>query len=617
MTTSSDRTSTTQRAPRRWRPLLLAGAAAVLLSMVATLTTQSSAQAAASTMFTIVGRGFGHGIGMSQYGAYGYAKHGWTYRQILAHYYTGISFGRVPNSSVRILLAEGQSSVRVSAATSFRIVSGSRALTVPGGTAAVVTYASGIYKVTAGARRWSFTAPVLLVPVKSLLLLANRNQNGWSTSANVHYRGSLRVVHLTGGLSIINVVALEAYLRGVVPREMPASWPAEALKSQAVAARSYAAQRVGSSGAFDLYCTTRSQVYNGADAESTATNAAVRATVGVVPTYGGNPISTFYFSTSGGHTESIQNVWATAPIAYLKGVPDPYDDVSPYHIWPNNPIRLPATAVAAALGPSYCPAGTLQTIFVTKTGVSPRVVTAYAVGTGGSRSLTGSLLRVKLGLRDTWFTVRSLSVSPPASPRTTVAYGDSVQLVGRTFPALLSSQRVRLHRRVGSGPWSSTTVPTSGVTSGSIDLPSSLRASFSSYVVSVRPTALTTYYLSVGEALSPQTSIAVRPLVDVTPSTTTPLVGEPVTFTVSVTPTSLAGTVATLQLRNDGAWTAIASGTLDTSGAVTLTWTPLVAGDFTLRVRVPGAKGLTSATSGQVVVNAAASPSPSPSPTVP
>ncbi len=155
-----------------------------------------------------------------------------------------------------------------------------------------------------------------------------------------HYRGRLRVVHLTGGLEIVNTLPLESYLLGVVPRESPASWPIEALKAQAVAARSYAYRSTGGSGSFDVYCTTASQMYGGADGETAATNKAVTATKGIVPTYQGTPIVAYFFSTSGGHTENIENVWTSAaPVPYLKGVSDPYDTTSPYHAWPDDPIR--------------------------------------------------------------------------------------------------------------------------------------------------------------------------------------------------------------------------------------------------------------------------------------
>ena len=185
----------------------------------------------------------------------------------------------------------------------------------------------------AGSATYRFSTPVVFKPGTSYLKLVNANQNG---SAGVHYRGQLRVVHFTAGLMVVNVLPLESYLYGVVPFESPASWPATALRVQAVAARSYALA-TRKTGAFDVYCTTASQYYGGLDAghgEEPSTTKAVKDTAGVVATYGGKPIVAYYFSTSGGHTENIENVWGSAaPVPYLKGVTDPYDGASPYHVW--------------------------------------------------------------------------------------------------------------------------------------------------------------------------------------------------------------------------------------------------------------------------------------------
>ena len=132
-------------------------------------------------------------------------------------------------------------------------------------------------------------------------------------------------MHSGSGFKVVNRLLLEGYLRGVVPRESPSSWPQAALRAQAVAARSYAVRGIKDQGDFDLYCTVASQVYNGYDGEADSTNAAVKATAGVVPTSGGRPIVAYFFSTSGGHTENIENVWGGSPVPYLKGVSDPYD----------------------------------------------------------------------------------------------------------------------------------------------------------------------------------------------------------------------------------------------------------------------------------------------------
>ena len=110
------------------------------------------------------------------------------------------------------------------------------------------------------------------------------------------------------GLSTINVVGLDDYVRGVVSRESPASWPLEALKAQAVAARTYAITTSKGGDGFDQYADTRSQVYGGVGAETASTDQAVAETAGQVVTYEGAPVVTYFFSTSGGRTEDVENV---------------------------------------------------------------------------------------------------------------------------------------------------------------------------------------------------------------------------------------------------------------------------------------------------------------------
>jgi stage II sporulation protein D len=577
---------------------------------IALFTSVAPAGATETTMFNISGRGWGHGIGMCQWGAYGYAKHGWMYKQILSHYYTGISYGTVANRQVRVLLNEGQSSVRVSSATPFKAVGGAGTITVPAGTTAVVTWSAGSYALSAGSQSFTSAAPILVAPGHARLMLANKNMSGLP-SVNMHYRGQLRVVRLNSGLSTINVIRVEDYLRGVVPREVSSSWPAEALKAQAVAARSYAAIHFGSSGAYDLYCDTRSQAYNGADGEAASTNAAVTATRGVVPIYAGKPISAFFFSTSGGHTENIENVWGTSPVPYLKGVDDPYDTYSPFHIWPDNPIRKTGAAVAAALGSTYLPGGTLQTIYVVRSGVSPRVVVADAVGSSGVKALSGATLRVRLGLRDTWFTVRTLSIDPGTAAG---AAGQSAPLTGRIFPALAAGETLTLHSQVSGGAWRTSAVAAGSITAGSVRLPGGKTAKYSAYTVGISPTAKSSYYVSVGTDQSPRVTLGMRASASLQAAPTAPTVGEPVTFTATVLPQSLAGTTVTFQTLTNGTWTTVAQAALGADGTCTFQWTAAAAGTFSFRLLVPAAKGLPAATSATFTLTVGGSPGPSPSP---
>ena len=130
-----------------------------------------------------------------------------------------------------------------------------------------------------------------------------------------------------GNITVINVIDVESYLYSVVGKEMSPSWNIEALKAQAVCARTYAMKNLGKykSYGFDLCTTQASQVYDGVIAEYPSTIRAVRETAFQVVRYEGKPCEVFYFSSSGGVTESVENVWGT-PYPYLKSVEDPYEN---------------------------------------------------------------------------------------------------------------------------------------------------------------------------------------------------------------------------------------------------------------------------------------------------
>ena len=197
---------------------------------------------------------------------------------------------------------------------------------------------------------------------------------------------------------MIDAVGLEQYLRGVVPAEMPSDWPPEALKAQAVAARSYALANLAKGRPFDLYGDTRSQVYGGIAAESPAASAAVAATSGEVVLYRGTVADTLFFSTSGGRTASALESTGTA-VPYLVPVSDPYDVLSPYHDW--GPVVVDAATVAKKLKLSG-PIADVQA----SNGPSGRVRSMTFVSEDGSEvTVTGSQVRTALDLRSTWFSV--------------------------------------------------------------------------------------------------------------------------------------------------------------------------------------------------------------------
>jgi stage II sporulation protein D len=264
----------------------------------------------------------------------------------------------------------------------------------------------------------------------------------------------------------VNAVGLEDYVRGVVSAESPASWPAEALKAQAVAARTYAVTTNKPGDGFDHYADTRSQVYRGVAAETPTTDAAVAATAHEVVTYGGQPVVTYFFSTSGGRTENVENSLGGEPKAWLKSVEDPYDDVSPRHRW--GPIRLTMGQASSKL--KGLVKGSFRGIEVEQRGVSPRVVRASVVGSKGTTEVSGATLRARLGLSDTWAyftTVGTKAERTDEEPTDTTdgsggasATAASIRAKGAVRGRITGMERgrtVRVERRTASGTWSEET----------------------------------------------------------------------------------------------------------------------------------------------------------------
>ena len=156
---------------------------------------------------------------------------------------------------------------------------------------------------------------------------------------------------MTGGkaVRVVNSVGLEQYLWGVVPSEMPDTWPAEALKSQAIVARTYALTHLQTGAATSTSTRTRAARSTAASRPSPApARDAVNGTAGQVVLYKGELAQTFFFSSSGGRTANVQDVWGSKPTPYLVSVPDPYDTLSPYHNW--GPLKLDALQLGKRLG---------------------------------------------------------------------------------------------------------------------------------------------------------------------------------------------------------------------------------------------------------------------------
>lgn len=365
-----------------------------VLSVLSLLLLATPSLSKADTSYRVEGRGFGHGVGMSQWGAYGFAKRGSTHDRILAHYYLGTEIEQAPTNrkTVRVLVKSGRS-ITFSGAdrANGKSLSPERRYKVKrNGENLVLRTDSNRYIET-------FKDNVKLTGTLQKVL-AGRSLGG---ADNARYRGYLKLVpDGRRDLQVVNVVGLERYLQGVVSAEVPASWPANALQAQAVAARSYALATGKEKGNFDQYADTRSQMYLGAKGETGATNRAVSATKGEIVTYQGKVATTYFFSASGGKTESIENAWpGSKPVPYLTGVDDPYEGDSSEHRW--GPLEFSSGSLTGKFKSRL--KGSFEGLEVVERGPSGRAVKVKLLGSKGTTTVSGPYVREALGLRSTWF----------------------------------------------------------------------------------------------------------------------------------------------------------------------------------------------------------------------
>jgi stage II sporulation protein D len=495
----------------------LALASILLLAVVSAAPARvHKAVATGSATFVVTGHGWGHGVGMSQYGAYGYAQKGVAYNKIVLHYFPGTELGDAPVSKVRVLLTSGVAKLPIGSASDFRVRDATGALHDI--TAGNYTLTPALkLKVDGDATARALPGPLTFQPGSAPLQLKHQ------------YRGTVQVDVVSGKLRAINIVGLEQYLYGVVPSEMPYTWLPEALKAQAVVARSYALA-TRRTGAFDLYPDTRSQVYLGIEHEKPSTNAAVDATAGKVVLYQGQVAKTFFFSTSGGRTASAEDVWGES-VPYLVSVPDPYDTISPYHNW--GPFAYTGTTLARALKLK----GRVTDV-QPELNSSGRVKTLNVVTTKGPIVIQGTDLRKRMGMRSTWFTVGVLSLSTPSTP---VVYGSRARLAG--IARGVSDARLQL---LDNGGWKDV-VAVKGDDAGSIS-------------VVIKPVVTTRYRLAAGKAAAAAVRVPVAPLIRFyTPRAPDALRGY-------VRPLSLAGTNVLIQRQQGTGWATAAQATVATDG---------------------------------------------------
>jgi SpoIID/LytB domain protein len=452
-------------------------AAAALVAASASAAPRERAQTAplcarcTQPVLVITGRGWGHGIGMSQYGALGFALQGAGFEEILAHYYRGTELTQAPVKRIRVLLQGSAKTLSVASKAPFR---------VRDALGDVHQLPAGTQKFGPGLRVRKLDQPKATPLQGPIVFLPGREPLEVNGRA---YRGELRVVVENARLRAINSLGLEAYLYGVVPSEMPHRWPPEALKAQAVAARSYALA-TRRSGDFDVYSDVRSQVYRGIPEEEEQTNEAIDATAGLVVTYGGQVAHTYFFSTSGGRTATVTDVWPSSkPLPYLVSVPDPYDSISPYHRW--GPLVFTAKAARAKLKVP----GPLVDVrpVITPSG---HVGTLAAVAPTGVTQLRGADVRRLLGLRSTWFRVGVLALSRPEAP---LVAGGQTALTG----VARGLAGVTLEQKPAGQAWAPLGKVKAGPGGG--------------FTVGVKPAATTVYRLAYGNVRSATVQVTVSP----------------------------------------------------------------------------------------------------------
>jgi len=420
--------SITSRRSRRTPPMITAVTVAVLMALLGSFgAAPRTVFGAGSTVLgptvTFFGRGYGHGVGMSQYGARGRALAGQDAATILAHYYRGTRLGAVATTTrirVRVLWRW-----TATPSTPF-VVHGRRApwtidgidatfpedaalrllpttTSTPSGPA--TTWRLRVTQVD-GRVLYDAAKPASVV-VRGTAANSRLQLSSKPTWYN-EYRGVLRLKAASTNptVTVVNILPLETYLRGVVPVEMPSTWPTAALEAQAIASRSYAARRLRPGVSYyDVRDDSSSQVYRGARGERSTTNAIIRASAGVVLRSGSSIANTLFHSTGGGATEHNENVYTSATgrrvagvVSYLRGSMDrdadgiAYDAAAPYATWTTGTYDVAGLSAWFAADPRTN-VGALTALDLSDRGVSGRLISVTLIGSAGSRTVSGGIFR--------------------------------------------------------------------------------------------------------------------------------------------------------------------------------------------------------------------------------
>ncbi|MCW2540736.1 MAG: SpoIID/LytB domain protein [Frankiales bacterium] len=404
-----------------------AGGGAVAVVAVAALIASTVAPGQATEInptpntgrWTIDVRGNGHGHGMSQYGARGAAIKGLTYQQILAFYYPHTALATVAATVLRVKVSGPSTAVTVLRQPGLTLHWSGGSYVIPATYNAASLFPSGTGLQLQGRVGASWKPIGGALPATAYFAITGKTVRYLpSSQKSIDYRGTVGAVRSGAGVLPINRVNLDDYTRGVVPREMPASWQTAAVRAQAVAARSYAryAAEHNSAQPYDICDTTACQVYGGAAQygsngqsngihEESASNAAVTATSNRVITYAGHTIFAEFSASNGGITSSGNQ-------PYFVTRADPYDQAfsgDPY-------LSQTETGSAADVAAYYGLTSVSQLQINSREGGAVwggLVATATVVGKRGANTVsiptTGTALASALGLSYRYFHIRSFA----------------------------------------------------------------------------------------------------------------------------------------------------------------------------------------------------------------
>ncbi|MFB9316594.1 SpoIID/LytB domain-containing protein [Cryptosporangium minutisporangium] len=393
---------------------LAGGLAAVPPTAASAATTTASAASVSSAGLTLYGAGFGHGRGLSQYGAKAAAQKGLTATKIANFYYPGAALTPKGNPTVRVRLSALDAGHFSLYPTSSTTVTGVVATAGNGTKVALPARArwhvarsgnSYLVQEPASATTWrtkyTLAAPVTFGGPSKLRVVYSRAKSDCRGGTSLTFNGSVQAVVSNGAARYLARMPIDTYLRGVVASEMPSSWPAAALQAQTLAARTYATAKISKSRYYDVIDTQGDQCWDGAVSETAATNAAIAATAGKVLTVGGTAINAQFSSNSGGYT-------ASGGVRYLPTKSDPYSlaSGSSTNNWTKKVTAAQLAAVDGGGGLTKVTAvkitkrtaggrwgGRADTVALTGTVAGGKTVTV---------SVTGTTFRTKLGLRSTY-----------------------------------------------------------------------------------------------------------------------------------------------------------------------------------------------------------------------